>query len=369
MSNVATLPVEERPGSVQVVQQDFSSQGLLMDFAKINAMQSLAEAMATAAIAVPQHFRGKPGDCLAVVMQAAQWGMNPFAVAQKTHVVNGALGYEAQLVNAVVQASGAIDGRFHYEYRGEGANVECRVGAVIRGERDITWGEWLSAASVTTKNSPLWKTNPKQQLGYLQVKNWARAHTPGAILGVYSTDELEDFPVRDMGTAEVVETFQAPAASKTESMRNKIAAKRGKAGEEVTLDSVLKAIEAARNNADLTKAAEQAVTLGNDEDKAKARAAYSEKLAELKRAATQPNPETGEIQDPDDEALRQVEQGTAGGDPVMTYAEVADKLNKATNEDQLAEAADLIQYVGSTTQRDELGGVYKRKADEFKAAK
>jgi hypothetical protein len=164
-------------------------------------------------------------------------------------------------------------GRFHYEYRGEGANVECRVGAVIRGERDITWGEWLSAASVTTKNSPLWKTNPKQQLGYLQVKNWARAHTPGAILGVYSTDELEDFPVRDMGTAEVVETFQAPAASKTESMRNKIAAKRGKAGEEVTLDSVLKAIEAARNNADLTKAAEQAVTLGNDEDKAKARAA------------------------------------------------------------------------------------------------
>ena len=40
--------------------------------------------------------------------------MNPFAVAQKTHVVNGSLGYEAQLVNAVVQASGAIDGRFHY---------------------------------------------------------------------------------------------------------------------------------------------------------------------------------------------------------------------------------------------------------------
>jgi hypothetical protein len=37
-------------------------------------------------------------------MQAAQWGMNPFAVAQKTHVVNGTLGYEAQLVNAVVSS-------------------------------------------------------------------------------------------------------------------------------------------------------------------------------------------------------------------------------------------------------------------------
>jgi hypothetical protein len=41
-------------------------------------------------------------------MQAAQWGMNPFAVAQKTHVVNGTLGYEAQLVNAVVSSSNLL---------------------------------------------------------------------------------------------------------------------------------------------------------------------------------------------------------------------------------------------------------------------
>lgn len=185
----------------------FSSQNILIDFNKVRAMQDLAEAMAQAAVAVPQHFRGKPGDCLAVVMQAAQWGMNPFAVAQKTHVVNGQLGYEAQLVNAVVQSSGAITGRFHYEYRNEGHNVECRVGAVLRGESEVTWGEWLSASSVAVKNSPLWKTNPKQQLGYLQVKNWARQYAPGAILGVYSSDELESVPLaeRNMGAAEVVE--------------------------------------------------------------------------------------------------------------------------------------------------------------------
>lgn len=162
------------------------------------AMQ-VAEAMASAKVSVPNHLRGSSGDCLAIVMQAAQWGMNPFAVAQKTHLVNGALGYEAQLVNAVIQASGAIVGRFHYEYSGEGDQVSCRVGAIIRGENTITWGEWLLAKHVTTKNSPLWKTNPKQQLGYLQVKNWARQYCPGAILGVYTDDELDSAP-RDMGT-------------------------------------------------------------------------------------------------------------------------------------------------------------------------
>lgn len=198
--------------------QEASTQIARADFEKVRAMQELAEAMSTASVTVPAHFRGKPGDCLAVVMQASQWGMNPFAVAQKTHVVNGALGYEAQLVNAVVQASGAIDGRFHYEYRGDAGKEECRVGAVVRGEKEITWGEWLSAASVTTKNSPLWKTNPKQQLGYLQIKNWARAHTPGAILGVYSDDELEAIPEKEINPRPIRQTgTQAAEAARDQS--------------------------------------------------------------------------------------------------------------------------------------------------------
>lgn len=184
-------------------QEKFSLQGAMMNPASLQAMQTFADAMSKAAITVPAHFRGKPGDCLAVVMQAAQWGMNPFAVAQKTHVVNGTLGYEAQLVNAVVQQSGAIEGAFSYEYSPDGDR--CRVGAVIKGQREITWGEWLSASSVTTKNSPLWKTNPRQQMAYLQVKNWARLYAPGAILGVYSDDELSDQPaMRDMGMAQEV---------------------------------------------------------------------------------------------------------------------------------------------------------------------
>nr|WP_308736935.1 recombinase RecT [Salmonella enterica] len=58
--------------------------------------------MADSQVTVPAHLAGKPADCMAIVMQAMQWGMNPYAVAQKTHLVNGVLGYEAQLVNAVI---------------------------------------------------------------------------------------------------------------------------------------------------------------------------------------------------------------------------------------------------------------------------
>jgi hypothetical protein len=176
----------------RLLNKQTSARDLLLDDNTFERIWKIADSMANGKSTVPKHLQGMLADCVAVVTQAFEWGMNPYAVAQKTHVVNGALGYEAQLVNAVVQRSGAIRGHFHYEYRGDGSNLDCRVGAVLRGDNEITFSEWLNVNAPTTKNSPLWKTNPRQQLGYLQVKNWCRAFAPGAILGVYTPDELEE---------------------------------------------------------------------------------------------------------------------------------------------------------------------------------
>ena len=201
--------------------KDTSTAALVLDADTLNNMMSVAKIMATGISTVPKHLQKNEGDCLAVVMQATQWGMNPFAVGQKTHVVNGTLGYEAQLVNAVVQSSGAIIGRFHYEYKGEGNGLCCRVGAIPRGEKEIVWNEWLCIASVKVKNSPVWATNPPQQMGYLQVKNWARSYAPGAILGVYSIDELVEIDVTPPS-----ETTQSPPPNtRAQSAKERAAAK------------------------------------------------------------------------------------------------------------------------------------------------
>ena len=212
MSAVSKVNIAETNGSLPV-----SAAELVRNPSMMEQFNALANVLATGKVTVPKHLQDSHGDCFAIVLQASQWGMNPFAVAQKTHLVNGVLGYEAQLVNAVIQSSGAIVGRFHYEYTGDDDDLSCRVGAIIRGESEIVWSEWLSSGAVTTKNSPLWKTNPKQQIGYLQVKNWARLYCPGAILGVYSEDELQEVPERivevDIGTGEIVKpkAYEKPA--------------------------------------------------------------------------------------------------------------------------------------------------------------
>jgi hypothetical protein len=51
----------------------------------------------------------------------------------------------------------------------------------------------------------------------------------------------------------------------------------------------------------------------------------------------------------------------------VTYAQIAAKLNKATDQDNLDAAADLIQHCnGGADQVEDLNKLYKRRRDEFK---
>nr|ELR5173121.1 recombinase RecT [Providencia rettgeri]ELR5195418.1 recombinase RecT [Providencia rettgeri] len=187
-----------------------NNMSLLFNTEAMNCVIRVADLMASGTATVPKHLQGKPADCLAITMQASRWGMDPFVVGQKTHLINGTLGYEAQLVNAVITSSNVVTGRFHYEYGGDWEKIVgkkenrdesglyIRVGAVLRGEKEITYGEPVYLADVQTRNSPLWKTMPKQQIAYLAVKYWSRLYCPEVIMGVYTPDELEERTIKDV---------------------------------------------------------------------------------------------------------------------------------------------------------------------------
>ncbi len=150
-----------------------------------------AEVMCRADIALPKHLRGNAGACMAVAMQALEWQLSPFAVASKSYSVNGTIAYEAQLIAAVVNTRSGIKGRLKYSFEGEGAALKCTVTGILDGEECVYTSPPIG--SITTKNSPLWKSDPQQQLGYFAARSWARRHCPEVILGVYDRDEAEEF--------------------------------------------------------------------------------------------------------------------------------------------------------------------------------
>jgi len=228
MSN--DIAITSQPGAtVGTAAAIFSPEGM-------NQLVRFAELMSQSKATVPKHLEGKPADCLAVTMQAAQWGMNPFAVAQKTHVVNGTLGYEAQLVNAVVSSSSLLATRLNYRWSGDWSNVNGKtdkspnltvtVSAVLKGEaepRELT----ISMAQAGVRNSPLWEQDPRQQLAYLCTKRWARLHAPDVLLGVYTPDELQE-------TAPRVERDITPQTTTAAGMNSLINAKPEKKPDEQT---------------------------------------------------------------------------------------------------------------------------------------
>ena len=203
-----------------------AQQNVLGDMDALERIIQFAELMASGRCTVPKDYQGNPGDCLALSLQAQAWGMNPFTVAQKSFVIKGKLGYEAQLVNAVITRHAPITGRpqFHYSdgwervlgkfktVQGEKGpyNVPnwqprdeeglwCEVSATVIGEDEPRVTRML-LVQAHPRQSTQWATDPKQQLSYACMKRWARLHCPDVILGIYTSEEIEirESPEKDV---------------------------------------------------------------------------------------------------------------------------------------------------------------------------
>ncbi|MCA8427826.1 recombinase RecT [Burkholderia seminalis] len=222
MSEVTTLtpvdnitPITEIPSAS--VPSNFSSASLVLSDDTMERMIRIADMMASGRATIPKHLQQKPGDCFAVCMQAMQWGMNPFAVAQKTHLVGDTLGYEAQLVIAVMNSSPALATRLNFAWSDNWDGVAgksdnnsshwAEVWAIVKGETEPRVLRVSMAQVGKVRNSPNWDADPRQQLAYLAAKRWGRLHAPDVILGVYTPDELQDGV--DYGTGQPISTPRA----------------------------------------------------------------------------------------------------------------------------------------------------------------
>lgn len=180
------VPVSHTTGTTA-----FTSMLQIMEFAKLMAMGG---------VAIPKFLRANPGACLAVTMQANEWGMSPFAVANKAYSVNDRIAYESQLVHAVIERRAPLKERLDARWEGdvEKGTRKCIVTGWLHGESKPR--EWASPeiGKIKTKNSPEWAANPDKQLFYHASRDWARIWVPDVLLGIYTRDEMLNI---DLGNA------------------------------------------------------------------------------------------------------------------------------------------------------------------------
>ena len=215
LSNLIAQPPQTAPTDALTISS------LIFNPQAFQALENMAEMLCKNSGMVPEHLRNKKGDMMAIIMQSARWNLDVLMVAQSTFCVNGIIGYEAKLIQAIVKSNGNIC--FTGEYYGDWGKIvgntktqsttkkgkygdyssdievpnwtqkdELSVGYRIIGRFPDGTSEELDVPLVTCKprHSTNWTLNPKQQIHYTGVKRWVRQFAPHLAAGVKDYDDV-----------------------------------------------------------------------------------------------------------------------------------------------------------------------------------
>lgn len=215
-------------------------------------MLEFANVMAKSGCAVPEYMRDNPGACLSIIITARQHRMNPYGLAADSYSIEGGIPtFGAKGTHAIVEH--AVGDSFEHEKIGDWSKIEGKVKILTNAkgkpypvpgwtkfgpeEDGLACKVWLRSQPerVTTlslkqcyvRNSTNWASNPYLQLFYQACKVHARMYFPGAVLGVYSTDEMPDY-VQTIDITPTAETVSEPAPkAPRKSKADKLAEKLG----------------------------------------------------------------------------------------------------------------------------------------------
>jgi len=281
---------------------------------------------------VPKDFKGKPSNCLVAMQWGAEIGLKPLQALQNIAVINGRPALWGDSVIALVRSSPLCEYVIESD---DGHTATCKVKR--RGEpeqvRQFSMDD-AKAAGLSGKQGP-WTQYPKR-MRQMRARAFAlRDVFPDVLRGLPVAEELMDIPVseRNMGAAEVVQRPDVPAfydqaqfEANFHKWRDVIASCKQPASRLISF------IES--KGAPLT-----------EEQKAK--------LLSVKAAPATSAQEATDV------------QTKSAAEKAVTYAQVADRITKATSHIELDDAETLIGAVDNPKHREELSALLEKRQNEL----
>jgi hypothetical protein len=184
----------ERPRLLPV--SDTSEFAELLDSNRFAQIQRVAQLFSESTL-VPEVFQGKPANCAVALQMAFRMRVDPMMLMQNMYIVKGRPGIEAKLAIALINSRGPFEGPVQWILEGEGGKRSWTAFAVHRatGEKcaaTVTW-EMAVAEGWTTKDGSKWKTIPDIMGRYRSAMFLGRLYCPEVLLGLPTSDELDDF--------------------------------------------------------------------------------------------------------------------------------------------------------------------------------
>lgn len=182
--------------------------GNLMSGSQFQQMLAVSEFLAKSDL-IPAHFRGKAANVFVALEMALRQNMSAFMVMQNLYVVHGKPGMEAKLVIALVNQNGGYDGELQYEITRENGKIASCTAWTTRAGKRID-GPPVTAAMVKGEEwikNQKWVTMEELMYRYRAATFFARVNCPQVLMGLQTSEELQDVVEMTQGTGNGELTF------------------------------------------------------------------------------------------------------------------------------------------------------------------
>ncbi len=188
---------------------DTSEFANLLDTNKFEHMYRVASLFSDSTM-IPEHYRKQIGNCFIAIQMAVRMGVDPFHFMQRSYVVHGKPGIEAQLAIALINTSGLFENSLDYEIHCDDADgnpfdpsYRVRAFATHKATGKMVLGPWVDWPLVdgegwAKRDGSKWKTMPGIMFRYRAATFFGRLHCPERLAGMNTADELDEIRVVDV---------------------------------------------------------------------------------------------------------------------------------------------------------------------------
>lgn len=148
---------------------------------------------------VPKQYQGNIPNCAIALELAARIGMSPIMVAQNLDVINDRPSWRSQFIIAAINSSGRFS-TLQFEFKGEGDDRSCTAYATNLATGEIVHGPPVSIKMAKKegwwdRKGSKWPTLTDLMMCYRAAAFFGRLYCPGPLMGMLSTEELQDMGV------------------------------------------------------------------------------------------------------------------------------------------------------------------------------
>lgn len=213
---------DSMPGEISIVDKKekllvaSDAASLYFDTARFEHAYRVANMLSQSSM-VPKHFQGQPSNCLIALNMAGKFNLDPLMVMLKMPIVKDKPTMEGQLVIALVNAQMPFDTKLKFEIVDSDKleDVKCTCWAMDGGERieySLSVKEATAIGQAGTNANWKNKGSAKLMLMYRTATYLVRTHAPEVLLGLYTTDEMQDMgkmiDATPSSAAEIIQELQ-----------------------------------------------------------------------------------------------------------------------------------------------------------------